>query len=179
MLLQLFSFLEILLLLNCTTKCHQILCPYLTLSIFFSSPFPVPYIHICGWVVQCSSVMMKDDICDKSTDHKLSNHSRNCLLAAPLVTLSTLPHVCITPLERHHGPVQRCWVGRTWSAFTLMGIKVSHIVAKGVTSQRYPPLNISSPLSLQRCWTRNLFLRILTHVNRRRQEKKFICIIKT
>lgn len=57
---------------------------------------PVPSIHICGWVVRCSSVMMKDDICDKGTDHKLSNHSRNCLLAAPLVTLSTLPRVRVT-----------------------------------------------------------------------------------
>lgn len=153
-----------------------------------SRHFPVPYIHIYGWVVRCSSVMMKDDICDKGTDHKLSNHSRNCLLAAPLVMLSTLPHVCVnpphppppTPLERHCSPVPRCWVGRTWSAFTLMGIKVSHIVAKGATSQRYLPLNISSPLSLQRCWTKNLLLPILTRRQKNaKKKKKFICIIKT
>lgn len=91
MLLQLFSSR---LLLKCTTT-----YPYRAHSIIFMPlfrPFPVPYIHIWGWVVRCSSVMMKDDICDKGTDHKLSNPSRNCLLAAPLVTLSSLPHVCVT-----------------------------------------------------------------------------------
>lgn len=107
-------------------KCHQILCPYLALFIFFmplSRPFSCAVLSHIEWVVWCSSVMMKDDICDKGTDHKLSNHSRNCLLAAPLVALSTLPHVCVTPLECHLNPVQRCWVGRTLVSIHFDGNK--------------------------------------------------------
>lgn len=56
----------------------------------FIQTFTLLYIsYMC--VVQYNSAMMKDDICDKRTDHKLSNNSRTCLLAAPLVTLRTLP----------------------------------------------------------------------------------------
>lgn len=129
-----------------TTKCHQILCPYVALCISFmplSRPCPVPYFHICEWVVWCSSVMMKDDICDKGTDHKLSNHSRNCLLAAPLVTLSTLPHVYVTPWNTTAAQCSAAELDALGQC-SLWWEKVSHIVAKGVTSQRYPPLNISS-----------------------------------
>lgn len=79
------------------------------------------------------SAVMKDDICDKRTDHKLSNHSRTCLLAASTVTLCTLsPSVSAQlPLSAALG----CRVGRTRSEFTLTGAKVSHIVAKGTRSQ--------------------------------------------
>ena len=40
--------------------------------------FTVYLIYI--WVTWCSSAVMKDDICDKCTDHKLSHHNRTCLL---------------------------------------------------------------------------------------------------
>lgn len=52
------------------------------------------------WAGRWSSAVMKADICDKCSDHKLSNHSRTCLLAAPVVTLGTLSpssRICVTP----------------------------------------------------------------------------------
>lgn len=52
-------------------------------------------------LVRRKSAVMKDDICDKRTDHKLSNHSRTCLLAASTVTLCTL-----SPLRVRTTPAQ-------------------------------------------------------------------------
>lgn len=101
-----------------------------------------------GGFVRCSSAMMKDDICDKSTDQKLSNHSRKRLLAAPLRSVPS-PHVYVAlPPNATAAQWMAAGVGRTQSAFILMVINVSHVVAKGVSSQHCPPLNISSPLSL-------------------------------
>lgn len=98
-------------------------------------------------IVWGKSPMMKDDICDKRTDHKLSNHSRTCLLAASTVTLCTLsPSVSAQlPLSAALG----CHVGHTQSEFTLTGAKVSHIVAKGTRSQHYSPFPLHlSPVSV-------------------------------
>lgn len=98
-------------------------------------------------IVWGKSAMMKDDICDKRTDHKLSNHSRTCLLAASTVTLCTLsPSVSAQlPLNAALG----CHVGHTQSEFTLTGAKVSHIVAKGTRSQHYSPFPLHlSPVSV-------------------------------
>lgn len=87
-----------------STKCHQILTPYPALSVSLM-PLSRPLLYISYmWVVRYNSAMMKDDICDKCTDHKLSNHSRTCLLAAPLVTLCTLslPSCpCNSPSAQH------------------------------------------------------------------------------
>lgn len=151
--------------------------------------FPVPYVHINGWAVCCSSVMMKDDICDKGTDHKLSNHSRNCLLAAPLVMLSTLPHVCVTPPPPHPGtPLQPSAALLSWTHLVSVyfdGNKSESHCGHG----RYKPTlsaikHLLASLSLQRCRTKNLLLRILTQVDgrmlkKKKNKKKFICIIKT
>lgn len=152
-----------------------------------SRRFPVPYIHIYGWAVCCSSVMMKDDICDKGTDHKLSNHSRNCLLAAPLVMLSTLPHVCVTP----HPTTTTTGMPLQPSAALLSWTHLVSVYFDGNKSEshcghrRYKPTlsaikHLLASLPLKRCWMKNLLLRILTHVDGRMLKKKtFICIIKT
>lgn len=173
------SYLEIRLLLKWTTKCHQILCPYPTLSIFFtplSRPFPVPYIHICGWIVWCSSAMMKDDICDKGTDHKLSNHSRNCLLAAPLVMLSTLPHVCVTPPERHRAALL------SWTH--LVSVYFDGNKSESHCGQRHYKPTLSSIKHLLASLSRSLSLSsaaeweicfyIFWHVNKRMQKR--LCV---
>lgn len=87
------------------------------------------------WTVCFSSAVMKADICDKCSDHKLSNHSITCLLAAPLVTLTTLP-LPVSSVLLPFSPVHGGRVGQTWSEFTLTGAKVSHRMAGGISSQR-------------------------------------------
>lgn len=53
------------------------------------------------WAVQYNLAMMKDDICDKCTDHKLSNHNTTCLLGSPLVTPRTLSLLSSSPSALH------------------------------------------------------------------------------
>lgn len=92
-----------------------------------------------------SSAVMLADICDKCTDHKLSNHSRTCLLAAAVVRLCTL-----SPLSRaRFSPSALCTAAvlDTFGLSSLWWQLKRVIVAKGISSQCKSPLNISSPHS--------------------------------